>query len=243
MALRAVFIGINKHRDSSISELTGATNDATALWALFKDSVDAIVDERLLDEQATAGAIREALDLSLGAATEDDTVIVFFAGHGTPGHQLVPYDADLTAVEQTTIPMQELADRLKASTARASVVILDCCFSGEAPARVIDSLPVARAPLLGVTDLGGDGCVVLAAAQDDQEALEFGQHGLFTAALLRVIQRDAGWTDIGVLMERVTREVRAEASRTGHDQTPVWGRTRQGRYRTTTAATWTGIWG
>ncbi len=222
MALRAVFIGINKHRDPSIPELTGATNDATGLWALFKDSVEGIADERLLDERATAGSIRAALDLSLGVATEDDTVIVFFAGHGTPGHQLVPYDTDLTAVDQTTIPMQELADRLKASSARASVIILDCCFSGEAPARVIDGLPVARAPVLGITDLGGDGCVVLAAAKDDQEALELGQHGLFTAALLRVIQRGPGWTDIGVLMEKITREVRAEAGRTGHDQTPVW---------------------
>ncbi len=222
MALRGAFIGINRHRDPQIPELTGATNDATALWALCKDSIYGIADQRLLDEQATAASIRTALDLSLGAATEDDTVIVFFAGHGTPSHQLVPHDTDLTAVDQTTIPMQELADRLKASSARASVIILDCCFSGEAPARVIEGLPVARAGVLGATDLGGDGCVVLAASQDDQAALEFGQHGLFTAALLRAVQGDCGWTDIGVLMEKVTREVRAEASRTGHDQTPVW---------------------
>ncbi len=222
MALRAAFIGINKHRDASISELTGATNDATALWALFEDSVEGIAAERLLDERATAASIRRALDSSLGAATRDDTVVVFFAGHGTPSHQLVPYDADLTAVDRTTIPMEELAHRLKATSARASIIILDCCFSGEAPARVVDSLPVARTQALDITDLGGDGRVVLAAAKDDQEALEFGQHGLFTAALLSAIQDDPGWTDIGALMTRITREVRAEASRTGHDQTPVW---------------------
>ncbi len=50
MALRAVFIGINKHSDPGIPELTGATNDATALWALFKDSVEGIDDRRLLDQ-------------------------------------------------------------------------------------------------------------------------------------------------------------------------------------------------
>ena len=222
MALRAVFIGINKHSDHSIPELTGATKDATALWALFKDSVEGIADQRLLDHEATVASIRRALDTSLGNATEDDTVVVFFAGHGTPGHQLVPFDADLSAVDQTTIPMRELADRLKATSSRASLVILDCCFSGSAPARVLEGLPVARSGAPTVTDLGGDGCVVLAAAKDDQAALEFGQHGLFTAAMLRVIQDGTGWTDIGVLMEEVTRQVRAEASRTGHDQTPVW---------------------
>ena len=42
MALQAVFIGINKYRDPRIHELTGAAKDATALWALFKDSVEGI---------------------------------------------------------------------------------------------------------------------------------------------------------------------------------------------------------
>ena len=222
MALRAVFIGINRHSDPGIPELTGAAKDATALWALFKDSVQGVADQRLLDDEATAASIRRALDTSLGDAAEDDTVIVFFAGHGTPGHQLVPFDTDLRAVDQTAIPMQELADRLKATLARVSLIILDCCFSGRAPARVLEGLPVARSGAPVITDLGGDGCVVLAAAQDDQEALEFGQHGLFTAALLRVIQDGPACTDIGVLMEKVTRKVRAEASRTGHVQTPVW---------------------
>ncbi|MFC1611857.1 DEAD/DEAH box helicase, partial [Myxococcota bacterium] len=222
MALRAVFIGINKHCDLRIHELTGATKDATALWALFKDSVETIADKRLLDEAATVEAIRQALDASLADASKDDTVIVFFAGHGTPRHQLVPYDADLDAIDQTTIPMQELADRLKSTEARASLIILDCCFSGGAPARVLEGLPVARSDSIGVTDLGGDGRVVLAAARDDQEALEFGQHGLFTAAMLRVLQEGPGWTDIGVMMQEVTQQVRAEASRTGHEQTPVW---------------------
>ncbi len=222
MALRGVFVGINKHSDRGVPELTGATNDATALWALFKDSVEGIVDRRLLDDEATAASIRGALDASLGIATQDDTVVIFFAGHGTPGHQLVPFDTDLAAVGQTTIPMQELADRLKSTAARATLVILDCCFSGGAPARVLEGLPVARAGVPAITDLGGDGRLVLAAARDDQEALELGQHGLFTGAMLRVLQDGSGWTDIGVLMDEVTRQVRAEAARTGHEQTPVW---------------------
>ena len=228
MALRAVFIGINKHIDPGIPELTGATNDATALWALFKDSVEGIADQRLVDHEATAASIRRALDTSLNDAAEADSVIVFFAGHGTPGHQIVPFDADLSAVNQTTIPMEELADRLKATSSRASLIILDCCFSGRAPARVLEGLPIARKGDPAITDLGGDGCVVLAAARDDQAALERGQHGLFTASMLRVIQDGPCWTDIGVLMDEVTRQVRVEASRTGHDQTPVWAGLLQG---------------
>lgn len=222
MALHGVFVGVNKHSDPGIPELTGARKDASALWALFKDSVDRIADVRLLDDEATLGSIRNALDASLGGANDDDTVIVSFAGHGTPGHELVPFDADLSAISSTTMPMQELAARLKKTKARASVVILDCCFSGAGPARVLEGLPVPRRVGIKAADLGGEGRVVLAAARDDQEALELGQHGLFTAAILDVVREASDWTDIGVLMEEVTRRVRAEAGRTGHSQTPVW---------------------
>ncbi|MEM6839981.1 MAG: DEAD/DEAH box helicase [Cyanobacteria bacterium P01_C01_bin.120] len=222
MVLKAVFIGVNKHSDPRVNELSAATKDATALWALFKDSVQGMSDKRLLDDEATATGVRQALDESLGDAGEDDTVIVFFAGHGTPRHQLVPYDVDRDQIDQTTIDMQELADLLKNTRARASVVILDCCFSGGAPARVLEGVPVSRSAASHIKDLGGAGRVVLAASKDDQEALELGQHGLFTAAMLRVLQESPNWTDIGVMMDEVIRQVRAEAARTGHEQIPVW---------------------
>ncbi|MDB9529671.1 caspase family protein [Oscillatoria sp. CS-180] len=222
MVLKAVFIGINKHSDPRVNELSAATKDAIALWALFKDSVQGISDKRLLDDEATARGIRQALDESLGDAGKEDTVIVFFAGHGTPRHQLVPHDVDLDQIDQTTIDMQELTDRLRSTRARATVVILDCCFSGGAPARVLAEVPVSRGVVSHIEDLGGAGRVVLAAARDDQEALELGQHGLFTAAMLRVLQESPNWTDIGVMMDEVIRQVRAEASRTGHEQIPVW---------------------
>lgn len=222
MALRGVFIGINKHSDPRVPELTGAVKDALALWALFKDSVQGIVDRRLLDEEATATSIRDALNKSFGQATQDDTVVIFFAGHGTRGHELVPFDTDMDAVTQTTIPMAELVDLLKSTTARASLIILDCCFSGGAPARVLEGTPVARVGTSSVTDLGGEGRLVLAASRDDQMALELGQHGLFTGAILRVLRDGPDWTDIGVLMDEITRQVRAEAARIGCEQTPVW---------------------
>ena len=74
-----LFVGVNNHADPRINELTGATKDATALWSLFTVSVDGVLDRRLVDEQATATSVRQALDDSLGAATAEDTV-VFFAG-------------------------------------------------------------------------------------------------------------------------------------------------------------------
>jgi helicase len=34
VAIKAIFVGINKHLDPAIPELSGARRDATALWAL-----------------------------------------------------------------------------------------------------------------------------------------------------------------------------------------------------------------
>lgn len=42
MATRAIFVGVNKHRDPTIPELGGARRDATALWALFTDTIEGL---------------------------------------------------------------------------------------------------------------------------------------------------------------------------------------------------------
>lgn len=60
MALKAVFVGINKHQDPAIPELSGAKRDATALWALFSDSVEGLAARLLVDEDATHEAVSGA---------------------------------------------------------------------------------------------------------------------------------------------------------------------------------------
>ncbi len=144
MTLLAAFVGVGKYADPAVPDLPGAANDATALWALFSDSVEDLEARRLLDGEATGEKVRKALDETLGAAGPDDTALFFFAGHGTRAHQLAPQDANLDALGDTTIPMEELAERLESSDARAVVVVLDCCFSGGATARVLQGVPAPR---------------------------------------------------------------------------------------------------
>jgi hypothetical protein len=74
MAIRAAFVGIDRFHDPNIRDLTGAQRDAEALWALFVDTLPGIQAQLLVDHQATAAAIRQALKITLGAAGPDDTV-------------------------------------------------------------------------------------------------------------------------------------------------------------------------
>jgi Caspase domain len=90
---------------------TGAARDASALHALFSDTFNDIRSMLLLDEAATVDEIRAALDETLGWASEDDAVVLTFAGHGTPGHQIIAYDTDPDSPGDTTLPMDELAAR------------------------------------------------------------------------------------------------------------------------------------
>jgi uncharacterized caspase-like protein len=185
----AICIGIDRHAANDIRDLTGARRDATALHCLIHDSIPDARATLLCDEEATASAIRRAIADSLGAATPEDTVILSFACHGTRDHRIVAHDTRRDAYLDTTIPMGELADAFRRSKARAILCILDCCFSGGAPARVLDDSPTTRDPGNPLDELVGTGRVLFAAANVNEVAYEHptARHGLLTKAIIDVL--------------------------------------------------------
>ncbi|MGY3347175.1 MULTISPECIES: DEAD/DEAH box helicase [unclassified Bradyrhizobium] len=215
MAFLGTFIGINRHEDPGIPELTGATRDASALYALFVDTFSGMKCDLLLDQAATLSGIREVLDRSLAQATADDVVVLSFAGHGTRGHQIVAYDTDRDSPGDTTLPMEELADRFRSTKARAVLCIVDCCFSGATPARVLDATPASRADLVDYSAFEGKGRFLLAAASPSQPAWEEpgSGHGLLTRSAIEVLTCGSGTNDItqavGGIIAR-TRELALE---------------------------------
>ena len=220
--IRAAFIGIDRYRDPQVGDLSGATRDARALWAVLMDSIDGIDARLLTDEGATFAAVGQALDETLDQARDDDVVLISFAGHGTPDHGLVLTDTSAADIPNTTITMENLAERFRRSRARAVVMLLDCCFSGGAPARVIDFGVVPRAVGMPLNDLAGEGRVLFAASAANQPALEDHQtrHGLFTKAILDHLLTGEPVSIMG-MVDDVVRAVRANAGRMGYEQTPV----------------------
>ena len=84
MGMKAVFAGLNKHSDSRIPELSGAWRDATALWALFSDSITDLSARLLVDETATAqGRIDRIADQQRADRAERFPVLP--AGRARPG--------------------------------------------------------------------------------------------------------------------------------------------------------------
>ncbi|WP_107079511.1 caspase family protein [Micromonospora sp. MH33] len=72
--------------------------------------------------------------LAVNAA--DDTVIVYYAGHGLlTSHgvlHLAVADTDPEHVTYTAVPVEWLRMALAESPAKNRILILDCCFSGHA---------------------------------------------------------------------------------------------------------------
>ncbi len=232
MGFRGLFIGIDRYRDARIPWLSGAARDGRALHALFSDAVGGSL-ALLSDETATAQAIRRELSNLSTSAVDEDVVVITYAGHGTEDHRLVPYDADASALDGSCISLEEIAEHLTTIRGATLLCVLDCCFSGGLGARVFSPPLRARAFSNGVNlsvldRFVGEGRVVLTASAIDEEALESPRHGhgLLTYRLLEALQgvpsvRVGDQISLYKLVEYVTEQVQADATRMGYTQTPA----------------------
>ncbi|WP_222872669.1 caspase family protein [Hankyongella ginsenosidimutans] len=107
MPFRGLFIGIDRYSSTGIDELTCARRDATALEALFFDTLGGST-VLLADAEATRQRIEDAFGDLAGCGPED-TVVIAFSGHGSETHELVTHDA---------IPMISPALRSRSSCCR-----------------------------------------------------------------------------------------------------------------------------
>lgn len=181
MAIKAIFVGINKHLDPAIPELSGARRDATALWALFTDTIDGLSARLLVDEGATHAEVTHAILGFMSTAQPDDVIVISFAGHGSPDGNLIAYDTDPANLAGSAVSMADVAQAFKATKARAVLCILDCCFSGQAPARVLETAARPR-NAFALSGIGGEGRILLAACATNESAWEQPGtgHGLLT---------------------------------------------------------------
>lgn len=222
MTILATFIGVDRHAADDIRDLTGARRDAIALSSIFKDTLPDAAITVLTDEKATNSAVRKMLAETLGAATEDDIAIFAFSGHGSTDHRLVLYDTSRQDLQGTTISMHEISELFTTSKAGAIICILDCCFSGEAPGRVLEGTPRTRDPMDPFNEIIGSGRVLIAACDAQEVAYEHPQlrMGLLTSSIVNSLCNGTASQGIGQFLDEVLNIVRAEAAKIGITQTP-----------------------
>jgi helicase len=223
---QGLFIGVNKYQSKLINKLASAVRDAEALHALFCDNLGGRA-KLLTDSEATTESVRTELQELHAISHPDDVVVIAFSGRGSPTHELITFDADPEDTTNSALPLGEFTELVSAIPARHLLVILDCCFSGGAGAKVLDVPRQPRgskegAPLSTeafLQAMAGTGRVILTASTADQEAWEDMRlgHGYLTYFLIEALLgpgevADNGKINLLDLLKYVTTKVKASAS-------------------------------
>ncbi len=136
----AVVIGVSRYiyNDAGLGNLEYADDDAEAMNEWLKGKGGFTPDNILFmtNEKATLNSVRDSLGRFLTKATENDLVLFFLAGHGTPDpfnpnelYYLVA-DSKVTDLKNTGLPMTELKRIIDRDLKSKRVVfLLDTCHS------------------------------------------------------------------------------------------------------------------
>jgi DNA-binding NarL/FixJ family response regulator len=196
----ALLVGIAAY--SFIPQLAKSSIDAQDL----KDTLEICgypqENIRLLQDQAaTKAAINQALNWLSNQARDDDTVIIFFSGHGlqclggfSPGEYLCPVEADVNNLVNSCISGNEFATALNSIQAGRLVVFLDSCHSGGIGA--IKNMNQLKSGLSNVTYdhlAQAKGRVIISSCKANEVSweLEDMRNGLFTHYLLEGLRMGA----------------------------------------------------
>lgn len=136
MAKRALCVGINDYPESNM-DLAGCVNDAKD-WQTLLDARGYAVT-RLIDGEATRAHVLDALQALVTNATDDDSLVFTFSGHGSwlpdddkdepdaRDEMMCPHDV----MQDQFLLDDDLYALFSAKPAGARLyVIADCCHSG-----------------------------------------------------------------------------------------------------------------
>ncbi len=236
----ATVIGINRYR--KIRWLKYAVNDANA----FKDYLESnlqLPSDRIFsitDQEATRDNILSTLGTKLRRkVSSEDTVIIFFAGHGAveadpinpdgDGFEkyLLPYDARLDDLYSTSISMEDVRRIFHRIQSDRLIFIADTCYSGAAGGRTTLTSKTRAAISDNFFDRisRGKGRVIISSCSPNEVSKEDDRykHGLFTYYLIKGLKGEAdadadGLINLDELFSYLSKKV-PEAS--GQYQHPV----------------------
>lgn len=115
-----VSVGIADYPGTA-NDLRISDNDAKTIVNIFEATNDATT-ATLVNEEATSVALISQMRKVFADAKADDTVILYFSGHGTPG-ALVCHDGLLT--------YQSIFNVMKRCKAKKKIIMADACYTGK----------------------------------------------------------------------------------------------------------------
>ncbi len=192
-SLRLLTVGINQYSDERMN-LKYSVPDANLIQQVLKNNAKLTFNKALFNENATKPKILAQLK-ELSLASQQDTIVVYLAGHGLAvGKEwyFLPYETKLTTEEDIAtkaVSASELSVIFKNSKVQHILLMVDACYSG-AGMKAFSQLQNSQRHFsrqlshsLGIT--------VVTAASKNQEAFEMKSlgHGLFTYLMSQELQK------------------------------------------------------
>lgn len=215
MPKRALIVGINDYE--AVSQLAGCVPDAYAMEEVLSRHADGSINFECRratsdGDRITRGFLRQQWRELFEGFRGD--VLFYFSGHGTPtdvGGYLVTQEG---TVDDPGLAMDDVIIMANNSTAATVLIVLDCCFSGEA------GNPAALQGGEQPRALLREGVTVLAASRPQQVAMELGGHGVFTDLVLGALR--GGAADVRGRVSAASVYAYAEAALGAWDQRPLY---------------------
>ncbi len=240
----AVVIGVSDYkydtrwdRAKGIPDLRFANRDAKAFAQfLMSPQGGAFPPNHVLlltDRKATIKEVRKAIGDFLARSLEDDLVIIFYAGHGTPDPKnpdnlyLACYDTEPGNYYGTALPMWEIDTALERTIRSNRVfVFADACHSAGVGGRQIGGVSKQLNEYMERLAASKEGVTKVTASRSDEVSQEReelgGGHGVFTYYLLEALRGEGdenrdGFVTMAEAYDYLYDRVRSE---TRHSQNP-----------------------
>lgn len=133
---RALIVGVLSWRDARLHGFpTAGRRDAALVALLGRRGVPSSKVTFLRDAQATRASIERAFAAHVAATAPDETLLVYYAGHGARVDDgrayCLPYDAVSGQADRTGWAMKSIVDAVTSGSFRGRAILAaDCCYSG-----------------------------------------------------------------------------------------------------------------
>ncbi|PHI18044.1 hypothetical protein CEQ90_19975 [Lewinellaceae bacterium SD302] len=136
--IKSLIVGVPYYDDKNIDNLAFCANDSKGVRDVLvknlkvnKENIS-IIGEQSKHRSSRVSILRGVNEL-ITKCNEDDILLMYYSGHGAliyDNNYLICSDTQLDLLADTSISISNLYDRLKSSSARFKLLIIDSCHSG-----------------------------------------------------------------------------------------------------------------